>query len=819
MKSINTYYENAEHLKDFITKNHIHNSESLLIQIFTGVIDRDYIQSLLQELHNILSKAKIIGSTTDGEILEGRVSTQKTVLSFTQFEQTQLEVALVANHDDGYLGGETLARTLIKKESKLLIAFTTAFNTSGESFLNGISAINSDIIVSGGMAGDNAAFTCTYIFNHNQILDNGAIAVVFHSSHLHVNTYYSFNWERIGIELMITRVKNNRVYRIGKRSAVETYAHYFGKDIANNLPAIGVEFPLIIERDGLSIARAITKKHDDGSLSFAGNFQVGDIVHFGYGDAKNILNHTQATLDTLQQEPCEALFIYSCMARRHFLLEAIESETLPLADIAPVCGFFTYGEFYTTHKKELLNQSMTILSLSESDSVSPIKNRVEKVPLSLRANSINALSHLINVASSEVENQAQKMQDYTHKLEKNLTLLTKQSQELKRQKEYLRKSQEIAHIGVWEFNILQNRLYWSTEIYNIFGLNPEEFEPSYEKFLEYIHPNDRELVNKEFSNSIEEKRHYQISHRVLREDKALRYVEERGEHSYDKEGNITKTVGIVLDITDRKELEIVLLNLNKNLDKKIKEEIEKNKLQEQLLFQQSRMAQMGEMISMIAHQWRQPLGAIASTALNLQTKLELEIFDLEKEEQRTECTQYFQERLENINDFVRNLTTTIDDFRNFYKPNKQSVTLSLETLIIKSLQVIKASLLNDNINIIEEYHSKDILELHDNEMMQVIINILKNAQDNFKEKEIRNPYIKISTEHRSIRICDNGGGIAEAILSKIFDPYFSTKDEKNGTGLGLYMSKIIVEDHHKGNLHVNNTKDGVCFKIEFQKKR
>ena len=104
-------------------------------------------------------------------------------------------------------------------------------------------------------------------------------------------------------------------------------------------------------------------------------------------------------------------------------------------------------------------------------------------------------------------------------------------------------------------------------------------------------------------------------------------------------------------------------------------------------------------------------------------------------------------------------------------------------------------------------------------MMQVIINILKNAQDNFKEKEIKNPYIKISTEHRSIRICDNGGGIPKPILNKIFDPYFSTKNEKNGTGLGLYMSKIIVEDHHKGNLHVSNTKDGVCFKIEFQKKR
>ena len=100
-------------------------------------------------------------------------------------------------------------------------------------------------------------------------------------------------------------------------------------------------------------------------------------------------------------------------------------------------------------------------------------------------------------------------------------------------------------------------------------------------------------------------------------------------------------------------------------------------------------------------------------------------------------------------------------------------------------------------------------------MIQVVLNILKNAEDNFLEKDIKEPYIKISTNDKVLSICDNGGGIPDDNMNKIFDPYFSTKDEKNGTGLGLYMSKTIIEEHHNAKLEVENTDDGVCFTIKF----
>jgi PAS domain S-box-containing protein len=264
----------------------------------------------------------------------------------------------------------------------------------------------------------------------------------------------------------------------------------------------------------------------------------------------------------------------------------------------------------------------------------------------------------------------------------------------------------------------------------------------------------------------------------------------------DENGDLLGYQGIDKDITAIREVE---RNLRKN---------------QKLLAQQTKMAQMGEMISMIAHQWRQPLGAISSATIDLQIKMELESFDLTKEEGRTEYTEYFFHKINDINEYVQNLTATIDDFRNFYRPNKESVQVKLEEVISKSLNIIQASLLDDNIKIIKNYNSNIDIELYSNEMMQVVLNILKNAQDNFNEKDIENRLIRITTEDKMISVCDNGGGISKDIIEKIFNPYFSTKDEKSGTGLGLYMAKTIVEKHHAGNISAINTENGVCFKIE-----
>jgi len=247
-----------------------------------------------------------------------------------------------------------------------------------------------------------------------------------------------------------------------------------------------------------------------------------------------------------------------------------------------------------------------------------------------------------------------------------------------------------------------------------------------------------------------------------------------------------------------------------------KDELQK---QQSYLLQKSRMIQMGEMISMIAHQWRQPLGSISATSIDLEIKLKLDFFKLEKENERIKCKDYFTDSLRYINSMVQNLSMTIDDFRDFYKPNKDTVSELIEKPIEKALGIIKNSLELKNIKLIKDYNSDRSVTIYQNEMMQVVLNILKNTQDNFEEKKTIEPKITISTKEKNnstiLEICDNGGGISDSIISKIFDPYFSTKNEKNGTGLGLYMSKIIVETHHKAKISAKNRDDGVCFKIEF----
>ncbi len=285
------------------------------------------------------------------------------------------------------------------------------------------------------------------------------------------------------------------------------------------------------------------------------------------------------------------------------------------------------------------------------------------------------------------------------------------------------------------------------------------------------------------------------------------------EHSYlTKDGKI---IDIIMDLTLMPDKTNILLIATDITEKK--EHEKELKKQEERFLQQSRMAQMGEMISMIAHQWRQPLGAIASTSIDLSMKIELETFDLEEKKGREECQAYFSDGLKNIDALVQNLTNTIDDFRNFYQPNKESNFLLLHEPIQRALGIIKASLNSDNIEIVEKCTSKKGVNIYGNEMMQVILNILKNAQDNFKERAIKNPKITITCRDDDDKviaeICDNGGGIPEEIMPKIFIPYFSTKSEKNGTGLGLHMCKTIVEEHHNGSLLVNNCDGGVCFTI------
>ena len=250
-----------------------------------------------------------------------------------------------------------------------------------------------------------------------------------------------------------------------------------------------------------------------------------------------------------------------------------------------------------------------------------------------------------------------------------------------------------------------------------------------------------------------------------------------------------------------------LEHLNSELDKRVKDEVQKRSNQEQLLIQQSRFAAMGEMIGNIAHQWRQPLNALSLILQNVQNAYDMDMLD----------EKYIQRTVQKGTLLTNNMSKTIDDFRDFFKPNKQVEVFSISKAIDTTFEIIGASFNNHMISFKKEFSKDFYTEGFSSEFSQVLLNILNNAKDELVAKSIKDKEIsiKVSADEQNVKIDikDNAGGIPEDILQKIFDPYFTTKEEGKGTGIGLYMSKTIIEHNMHGKLSASNAKDGAVFTI------
>jgi len=367
----------------------------------------------------------------------------------------------------------------------------------------------------------------------------------------------------------------------------------------------------------------------------------------------------------------------------------------------------------------------------------------------------------------------------------------------------LEQSQKMAKMGSWVLDFADGNLRWSKQTYEIFGIDVTIHENLYELFLAKIHPHDKETLINVFRESLEGREEYSLEHRLLMEDGSIKYVKESCETLFSQEGEPIISYGTVQDISDA-----VL----------IRQELEKKDAH---LFHQSRLAQMGEMLSIIAHQWRQPLNAISLAQISITVALQLQKYDLSDKKQREEFLEFLQLTMGKVGLYVQNLSEIIADFSDFYKPNKTSVVTTVDKCIRKGYSIISASLLAKNINIELDLNSYSHIKLHENEFMQVIINILNNAMENFIQNEVKNPQIHIKSydtqDETLIEIRDNGGGIEESIMGKIFDPYFSTKLDKHGTGLGLYMAKMIIREYHEGSIEAKNSDEGAVFTIKFKK--
>jgi signal transduction histidine kinase/iron only hydrogenase large subunit-like protein len=244
------------------------------------------------------------------------------------------------------------------------------------------------------------------------------------------------------------------------------------------------------------------------------------------------------------------------------------------------------------------------------------------------------------------------------------------------------------------------------------------------------------------------------------------------------------------------------------LNEQLQSEFNERKQQEQILIQNSKLAAMGEMIGMIAHQWRQPLSSISTLAGNLQVYLDLDMFDKNQ----------FKELLNDINVHAQYLSNTINDFRHFFKPDNPKDMIVMTQVIENTLGIIGKSLEYNNVTLIKDYSFSTPILTYPNELMQVLLNLIKNASDAFVDNKVIKPQITIrgfeTDDYLEVEVYDNAGGIPDEIINKVFDPYFSTKTSGIGTGLGLYISRTIVQEHCRGQLLARNTEEGACFTIK-----
>ena len=273
---------------------------------------------------------------------------------------------------------------------------------------------------------------------------------------------------------------------------------------------------------------------------------------------------------------------------------------------------------------------------------------------------------------------------------------------------------------------------------------------------------------------------------------------------------LTKNIRLssVIDLTELKDTYYKLEELNKNLQNIIDIKVDEIRKKDNLLQQQSKMASMGEMIGAIAHQWRQPLNELGLSIQNLEYDYKFGQID----------EKFIDEFIEYNKKTIMFMSDTIDDFRNFFRVDKEKKNFNVKEKTKSVIAMLSSQIKNNNITL-DLIGDDFIYNGFASEYSQMVLNIINNAKDALISNNIINPYIHIFLENESIIIKDNAGGIPNDIIDRVFEPYFTTKEQGKGTGMGLYMSKMIIEDNMGGSLSVENDKDGAIFIINLNKRK
>ena len=399
MKLYNYTFIDKKSLETFIADKKIEESKNTLVQVFSGVIELQKIQEVTKNLVELLPQASIIGTTTSGEIQDGKMYEGTITLSFSVFQDTIVKSKLY--HFDESFSIQEIKKDLFLENTKAVIVFSDGLETDTERFLKEFHEVNPNIYIVGGQAGDNDKFEKTYVFSEDDSTSHGYVFATLSSDSLILNNDYILNWTSVGREMLVTKCSDNVLYELDGIPILEVYRKYLGDDSINNIQSSMI-FPLIIRRENLEIARGPVSIREDKGIMFAGDFTLGDSVRFSFANIGDLTDNLDRHFDSLVKYPSEAIYIYSCTARKSLLGEKLQDELNLLDSLAPSTGFFTYGEFFQSDKMaELLNITTTFMLLSETSKQT--KKSLKKTVYKEFDPVKKALTHLIKVTTSELE--------------------------------------------------------------------------------------------------------------------------------------------------------------------------------------------------------------------------------------------------------------------------------------------------------------------------------------------------------------------------------------------------------------------------------
>jgi len=425
MKQINYKISSIANLCEILQSKEIVsfcNFQSQLVQIYSAKNDSKWYQSIGNEIRKVFPLSVMIGASSVGEICDGKMFTDSTVIIFSFFENSSLNIF---SYECKLGGEEAIGEALVNDVETLnvdvkgMLLLSTPITSDAGKLFNRITAGNLNYPVFGGGAGDYANKRKTLVFDGKHCFEQGVISVVFSGNSLYIEPFTYLGWQPLSKEMTITEIGEMSVKSLDGKPAFSVYEKYFGIKADDSFFQNSLEFPFLFYRNGQIIARTpFFVNEKDGSIQMVGDVQVGEKFRIGYGNPQMILAESVHIQKQMQDFNPEAIFLYTCICRRFLLQQDANLETLPFNTIAPTAGFYTFGEFCSNGTfNSLLNSSMVAVGIREGVNGKEIernelistKNTESKLDPYTNKHSriLSRLLYFISVTTKELEEQNQ----------------------------------------------------------------------------------------------------------------------------------------------------------------------------------------------------------------------------------------------------------------------------------------------------------------------------------------------------------------------------------------------------------------------------